>query len=215
MPGLSNWRRPNLIRLLSISGSPVEGSSTDILLKEIEKGFLETVGTREETRVAYFKLNDLNYIPCQACGEAPTPEYCFFDDDLTRVYAELAVCDCLLLGSPIYFDSVSGQLKSFMDRCNCFRPADFDNTDPQHDFIKLISRKRPGAMVLVGGERGYFESARRTIAGFFKWIEVTNQGMVIYKSDDFHKKGTVRADGEVLGEARELGAKLAVQVLAR
>ena len=215
MHAWSNWRRPNLIKLLSISGSPVEGSSTDILLKEIEKGFLEKAGSREETQISFYKLNELNFIACQACGKAPTPEYCFYDDDLTRVYAELAVCDCLLVGSPIYFDTVSGQLKSFMDRCNCVRPADFDNTDPQHDFLKLIAGKRPGAMVLVGGERGYFEGARRTIAGFFKWIEVTNQGMVIHKSDDFHKKGAVVDDSTALKEARELGAKLAVQVLAR
>lgn len=204
-----------MIKLLSISGSPVEDSSTDILLKEIEKGFSDRVGSREEIKSSFYKLNELNYIACQACGKAPTPEYCFFDDDLIRVYAELAACDCLLVGSPIYFDTVSGQLKSFMDRCNCFRPADFDNTDPEHDFLKLIPRKRPGAMALVGGERGYFEGARRTIAGFFKWIEVANQGMVIHMSDDFHRKSAVREDTNALIQARELGAKLAVQVLAR
>ncbi len=199
-----------MIRILTVSGSPVDDSSTDILLREVEAGIIEKLGTPEKVKTTFVKLNDLRYIPCQACGEAPTPEYCFFDDDLTKVYAELVVCDCLLVGSPVYFDSVSAQLKAFMDRCNCFRPPDFDNVDPNHDFLRLIQHKRPGAMVLVGGEKGYFEGARRSIAGFFKWIEVLNEGLVIYKSDDYHRKGTVREDAATLRDARELGHKLSV-----
>ena len=199
-----------MIKILTVSGSPVEDSSTDILLREIEAGIIEKLGTPEKVKTRFVKLNDLRYIPCQACGEAPTPEYCFFDDDLTKVYAELAVCDCLLVGSPIYFDTVSAQLKAFMDRCNCIRPADFNNVDSKHDFLRLIRHKRPGATVLVGGEKGYFEGARRSIAGFFKWIEVLNEGMVIYKSDDYHSKGTVREAAATLRDARELGHKLSV-----
>ena len=138
-----------MIKILTVSGSPVEDSSTDILLREIEAGIIEKLGTPEKVKTTFVKLNDLRYIPCQACGEAPTPEYCFFDDDLTKVYAELAVCDCLLVGSPIYFDTVSAQLKAFMDRCNCIRPADFNNVDSKHDFLRLIRHKRPGATVLA------------------------------------------------------------------
>ena len=88
---------------------------------------------------------------------------------MTR-FQEVLRCDCLLIGSPIYFDTVSAQLKLFIDRCNCMRPVDFESKDERPNFVKLIERKRPGGMILVGSEGGHYEGARRTIAGFFKWI---------------------------------------------
>jgi len=206
---MSAWKvlkEGSLVKLISISGSPTEGSSTDILLHEIAASVSSAMDSVES---AHIRLNDLTFIPCQACGKAPAPEFCFYDDDLSAVYSQLAACDCLLFGSPIFFDSVSAQAKAFMDRCNCMRPPDYDNIDPVRNFLTLIPRKRPGAIVLVGGEQGWFEGARRSIAGFFKWVEVINEGHVFYRSQDFRAKGTVRDDPETLAQAHLLGRRLA------
>jgi len=62
--------------------------------------------------------------------------------------------------------------------------------------------------VIVGDNDGWIEGPRRSIAGFFKWVEVTNQGHVLYRSEDFNKKGTVASDAKVLGEAEAMGNKL-------
>ncbi len=201
-----------MIKLLTISGSPVEGASTDILLAKSAESFLSAYDTSEEITVQHFKLSSLTFIPCQACGKSPEPHFCFYDDDLSSVYKELAECDVLLFGSPIYFDSVSAQAKSFIDRCNCFRPPDFTNSNPDYDFLKRIKQKRPGGIILVGGERGWFEGARRVIAGFFKWIEVTNESMVVYKSPDFRQSGSVASDEKAIGEALAMGKLLATKV---
>jgi multimeric flavodoxin WrbA len=202
-----------LINLLTISASPVPRSSTDLLLKRIAGSFRSAVLGHGKVRHTFVKLNELTFIPCQSCGEAPERGFCFFDDDLTSIYRKLERCDCFLFGSPVYFDSVSAQAKMFIDRCNCFRPPDFHSIDPDHDFLKKLTRKRPGAMVLVGGERGWFEGARRVIAGFFKWVEVTNEGMIVYRSTDFTRSGTVTENKEALEEADSLGRRLARIVL--
>ena len=202
-----------MIKLLSLSGSPVEGSSTDFILNRIADAVVETLSGEGRVQKTTISLNDLTYIPCQACGESPAPKYCLFDDDLTLVYQALVECDCLLFGSPVYFDSVSAQAKMFIDRCNCFRPPDYDNVDPQHHFVRRLSRSRPGAMVLVGGERGWFEGARRVVAGFFKWIDVVNEGMLIYHSSDFTKAGTAKDDSNIMQQADELGRQLAQKIL--
>ena len=204
-----NWRAYRLIKLLVISGSPTEHSSTDLLLRAASDALVDALKPSQQVEVDFVKLNALQFIPCQSCGKAPHEEWCVFHDDISPVLDQLAECDCLLVGSPIYFDSVSAQLKLLMDRCNCFRPADFDNVDPEHDFIRRIKSKRPGGMILVGGEQGWFEGARRAIAGYFIWIEVTNEGLVTHHSKDFHRTGEV-ADSELtMNEARELGKKLA------
>jgi len=198
-----------LIKILTVSASPVEHASTDILLEAIARAISDSLPSGTESENNFVKLNDLKFIPCQACGEAPEKGFCLIDDDLSDVYWKLAICDCVIFGSPVYFDSVSAQAKAFIDRCTCFHPADFKNEIPGHDFIKKITHQRPGAMVLVGGKRGWFEGARRTIAGYFKWLEIVNEGMLVYKSDDFTRKGTASEDAEILEEARMLGEKLA------
>lgn len=197
-----------MINILAICGSPVEGSSTEVLLKRIA-GYIAAHVKSDSARISFVNLNDLDFAPCQACGEAPSPSWCFLDDSLSSVYKKLAACDCLLFGSPIYFDAVSAQAKAFIDRCNCFRPADFDDQNPEHDFIKRLTRKRPGAIVLVGGEQGWFEGARRCIAGFFKWVEVVNEGVLMFRSTDFTRAGEAADSEEMLHEADQLGLSLA------
>jgi multimeric flavodoxin WrbA len=198
-----------LIKLLVVSGSPVDQSSTDIILYRTSDAIKSSLTDQYPSTSTFVKLNELKFIPCQSCGEAPTPKFCLFDDGLTDVYSKLADCDCLLFGTPVYFDSVSAQAKMFIDRCNCFRPPDFDNIDPEHRFIKILKRKRPGAMILVGGDRGWFEGARRVVAGFFKWVEVTNEGLIVYRSPGFIKTGSVAEDEDTLGQADTLGRRLA------
>lgn len=198
-----------MVEILAISGSPVEGSSTDLLLETVAESVCDALKGSVETNYRFLKLCDIRFSPCQACGEAPRSGFCLVDDELTPKLDQLARADLVLFGSPIYFDSVSAQAKAFIDRCNCFRPADFDNKDPDHDFLKILTKKRPGAMVLVGGERGWFEGARRVVAGFFKWVEVENCGMIQYHSPDFTRKGSAGRDPVALSEARALGRSLA------
>jgi hypothetical protein len=198
--------------LLLISASPIENSSTELLLRRIADSIASVL---PDTNCEIVHLNDLKFRPCQACGEAPQDGFCIYDDDLTSVYKQVAECDCLLFGTPIYFDTVSAQAKMFIDRCNCFRPPDYDDREPDHDFIKLLDRERPGAMVLVGGKRGWFEGARRVVAGFFKWIEVVNLGQLCFASDDFRRAGLAAEDAKILAEADELGRRLAEDIAGR
>jgi len=200
-----------MVRLLVINGSPTPGSSTELLLASAVQGF-ESSLPEKRVAVESVVLNELTFISCQACGKAPTPKFCYYDDSLSPIYNQIAECDAFLLGSPIYFDSVTAQTKAFIDRCNCFRPPDFENRDPEHDFIKILPSKRPGGMIFVGGKDAWFEGARRTVAGFFKWIEVTNEGMVVFRSDDYIRTGMVADSEQSLGEARLLGKQIAERV---
>ncbi len=199
-----------MTKLLIISGSPAKDGSTETLLFKIADSFCQSIGDESIER-DLFRLNEWQIIPCQSCAQIPDEKYCFFED-IKSLYEKVAEADCILFGSPIYFDSVSAQSKLFIDRCNCMRPPDFDKTNKEHSFIKKLDRKRPGAIVLVGGDNAWFEGARRTIAGFFKWIEVVNVGHLTYQSTDFNLKASVVSDTDKLDEARILGEKLAEEV---
>ncbi len=201
--------------LVAISGSAVRDSSTDLLVEAAAAGWTEALPNTVEARVTAVRPGDLEIIPCQACGESPDPDWCFYRDSLYPALEAIARCDALVVGSPIYFDAMSAQLKLLVDRCNCFRPPDYANRDPNHAFLKRLTRKRPGGIILVGAEGTWFEGARRSLAGWLKWIEVTNEGMVVFDApiDDFRRRALVADYPEVLAQARKLGRHLASRVV--
>jgi multimeric flavodoxin WrbA len=42
---------------------------------------------------------------------------CIQQDDMTEAYQKIERADALLLGTPVYNGTISGQLKTFLDRC--------------------------------------------------------------------------------------------------
>lgn len=188
-------------KILGISGSPVIGSSTELLVKEILRG-AESNGAV----IDYIFLNELDIMPCQACGQSPDDGYCFFNDGMDTIYEKFDWCDAIVVGSPVYFDSISAQAKLFIDRCNCFRAY---REDDEPHFIQRIEKRRKGAIVLIGGEREEYEYARRVIGGFYVWANVESVGLITYAHSSF-RKGSVADAPETLKKAFDMGAKLAV-----
>ena len=197
-----------MLNILTLTGSPVKGSSTEILLGHIAEGIIQ--GAPQPAHNEIINLNHYQYLPCQSCGKSPEPDYCFFKDEIYHVYDSLIESDIILFGSPVYFDTVSAQSKLFIDRCNCLRPADFSN-QTNHHFKRILSKKRLGAIVLVGGERQKFEHARVVIAGFFKWVEIENCGTINYATSGWDI-GTAAKDADKMKEAFDLGYQISSRI---
>lgn len=187
--------------VIGISGSATPAGSTDILIKEILKG-----ARARSSRTKFYRLNEMKIMPCQACGKSPEPDYCFFHDDAYSLYETMAQSDTVVLGSPVYFDSVSAQAKAFIDRCNCLRPADFSKPKTQQ-FKEPLFKGKKGGIVLVAGDYGKFDAALRVMRAFFIWA-----GMEIMFELEYTTKsltaGEVDTDKEKLQEAFELGRQL-------
>jgi multimeric flavodoxin WrbA len=191
------------VKILGLNGSPIRGGNTEILIREILRGAVSAGAACN-----HVVLNELVIKPCQSCGKSPEPESCFLRDDMDPLYRQLREYDGFVLGSPIYFDTVSAQMKLFIDRCNCLRPLT-PSEDQKGDFYfkELTHKKRPGAMVLVGGERQEPECARQVIAGFFAWASIVTVGQIFYVSKSW-RKGEVAREPEILKRAFELGELL-------
>ncbi len=190
--------------LLALNGSPVPGSSTEILLREFCRG-VKSAGFEVE----WFDLNRQKIMPCQSCGESPEPNLCFFDDDMTPIYEKFLACRFIAVGSPIYFDSVSAQTKLFIDRMNCVRPM----AEKKEGEIYLKKRKlgeRGGFVILTGGEEPKFQGALWVVKGFFIWAGTRPEGQLIYVQDSF-EAGAVQKDKKVLKQAYAQGKKLALK----
>jgi multimeric flavodoxin WrbA len=193
-------RRKPVSNILGICGSPVRGGSTELLVQETLKG-----AASAGAAVDYIFLNDLQIMPCQACGRSPEKGYCFFNDGMDIIYDKFNWCDGIVVGSPIYFDSVSAQTKLFIDRCNCFRAM---NPAGPKSFIPRIDKKRRGGIILAGGERENYEYARRVIGGFYIWGNIESVGLVTYAYDGW-EKGTVSSHPDIMRQAHDMGILLA------
>ncbi|MFH1700515.1 MAG: flavodoxin family protein [Candidatus Zixiibacteriota bacterium] len=188
-----------MTNILGISGSPVVGSSTELLVREVLKA-----GKAGGAKTKYIYLNELDIVPCQSCGQSPDEGYCFFNDGMDKIYKAFDWCDAIVVGSPIYFDSVSAQTKLFIDRTNCFRHY---RPDSPEMIIPRIEKKRKGIIILVGGEREKFEPARKVIGGFFVWANVERAGLITYSHSGI-KKGSVKEDKKIMKQAHKIGQKI-------
>lgn len=113
------------MKIICILGSPREkGNSTAIVNK-----FCETV-EGEGVDIQKVNLNQLNFKGCQGCMSCKTKtDRCVVEDDLGPVLDSIYDADLLVLSSPVYMGSVSGQLKCFLDRTFSFLTPDF-KTNP-------------------------------------------------------------------------------------
>ena len=193
-------KKKNNMKILGISGSPIKNGNVDLLIQQVLKG---AGSDGAKTEIIY--LNELKISPCRSCGKNPEPRFCFIKDDMEKVYAKLKSSDVLVLGSPIYFDTVSAQMKLFLDRCNCLTPL--VKKKNRYSFKSRLKKKRKGIIILVAGEKQRFDYALIPLLGFFKWASVKYVDKILY-SHNYFEKGKVKANKKVMQDAFDLGRRL-------
>ncbi len=104
------------MKVLAVNGSPRKKWNTATLL---EKALAGAASQGAETELVH--LYDLDYRGCTSCFACKLKggvSYgkCAMRDGLTPLLEKIARVDALLLGSPIYFGTVTGEMKSFMER---------------------------------------------------------------------------------------------------
>lgn len=99
------------MKVLLINGSPNERGCTYTALAEAQKVF-EKNGI--ETEIVY--LGKKPIAGCVACGICRKAGYCVYNDTVNEVIDQLDDIDGLIVGSPVYYAGVSGQITSFLDR---------------------------------------------------------------------------------------------------
>src|SRR5262249_38363785 len=109
------------------------------------------------------------------------------------------------VGSPIYFDGVSAQLKLVMDRCNCITPL--VRRGDGWDFRPLWPRTRRGVFVTACSIRHPYEHAERSVRGYLKWIGARWEETIAWRHED-NDTGSVSAHPELLEQARAAGRRL-------
>lgn len=99
-------------KVLILSGSPRKGGNSDSLCDQFMKGAEEAGHEVEKIRV-----QDKKTAPCIACYYCKSHNgECAIKDDMAEILRKMLAADVLVLSSPVYFYSVSAQLKTVIDR---------------------------------------------------------------------------------------------------
>ena len=184
---MADVARPSVVALV---GSPRRHGNTATLVAAALEA-LEARGAGCQT----FELGRLTIAPCQAhdgCGDL---EACPLDDDAATVLGRVYVADCLILGSPVYYENVSAQLKAFIDR-NLFR----------YSHGQWL-RARAVGLIAVTAETGLED----TLAALRRYVALSSEGDIpVFTCAGYaDEAGAAAADERLLAEARRLGADLA------
>ena len=139
------------MKVIAINGSPRKNWNTDTLLKRALDG---AASAGAETEMVY--LYDLKFRGCVSClacklQKEPRPNRCVLRDDLTAVLDKVHEADAVILGSPIYFSEVTGEMRSFFERF-LFQYLNYD------DYAKPLSpKKRTGLVFTMNIPEALFE----------------------------------------------------------
>lgn len=155
--------------LVGLNGSPNKGGNTKYLLKKVmEKA--ESLGAKVKILDVAEYLNSAKHQFCVACS-SPCSGQCYKDTKLEEAFELLSKADGIVFGSPVYFGSVSGQLKAFFDKTRKLRTE-----------MALYNKVAAGVTV-GGGKYGGQESTMKALHDI-----MLVQGMIIvgdgYKDDD-------------------------------
>jgi multimeric flavodoxin WrbA len=102
--------------VIAINGSPRKRWNTAMLLEKALEG-AKSRGADTEL-IHLYDLSFTGCTSCFACKLKGGKSYgrCAVRDDLTPVLDRIHNADALILGSPIYFGTVTGEMRSFMER---------------------------------------------------------------------------------------------------
>ena len=177
------------MRITVIVGSPRKGGNTETLADSLIKG-AQSAGAD----VVKYTLRGKKIAPCVNCDYCQTHDRCAIDDDMAEVYAQLLHTDALVFATPIYFYTMSAQLKAVLDRL--YNPV---RAQLPIRYTALLS-------VCADDTQRAFDPVRATFAAIEDYLGWKRIGEVTV--DSVEKKGDI-AGHEALDRARSLGQKLA------
>ncbi|WP_330386844.1 flavodoxin family protein [Robinsoniella peoriensis] len=108
------------MNVYAINGSPRKNKNTAILLDQALDG-VQAAFPNGAVTTERIDLYDLQYTGCKSCFACKVKDgksygKCAIRDGLYSVLEKLSDADAIIVGSPIYYSSITGQLHSFYER---------------------------------------------------------------------------------------------------
>ncbi len=191
--------------ILAISSSPRRNGNSELLLQSFARGVEE-----EGYKLNLVRINELKIRPCQACDYCAATGECAVQDDMQSIYPQIVSAAGLVVATPVYFGTLSAQLKMFIDRFQCWWQAKYNLQKPKVQ----LEEKRPAFFICVGAlrKKAYCESALAVFKVYLHNINYHYSDCLCFQGVD--EKGAIENHPDVLAEAFAAGQRLAREAYA-
>lgn len=98
-------------QILIISASPRKNGNSDILCDRFAQGAGES---GHKTEKVFLAAKQIGY--CRGCGVCNDTARCVQRDDMEEILDKMVKADVIVLATPVYFYTMDGQMKTFIDR---------------------------------------------------------------------------------------------------
>lgn len=191
--------------IIGINGSPNRKGNTAYLLN-VALEAAKDKGAKIELIQVMDALKGQERPYCIACS-SPCEGKCFKDTPLEQAYQRLAKADGLIIGSPVYFGTVSAQLKAFWDKTRKLRSD-----------RGLVGT--PGAAISTGASRyGGQETTVETIHNMMLIHGMSVVGDGTFDTDaghlGAHAQKPASADEDAVKRTKILGQRLVEEAVLR
>lgn len=176
-------------KIVILNGSPRRNGNTSALVKAFTEG-AESAGNT----VREFFLDKMDIKGCKGCfgGHSGRECPCVQKDDMAQIYPAVKECDVVVLASPLYYWTLSGQLRTAVDRLFALEEGDGN---------LLRGRGRSCALLMAAEGHGFDDAVLYYdhLAEHLRWKSL---GHVLAGGN--MKVGDVKGKAEI-EEAYELG----------
>ena len=176
------------MKVLAVSSSPRLHGNSDLLCDQFLKGATEAGHSVKKIRLAEKSIS-----PCAACDGCQSDAVCVKRDDMADILEDVISADVIILATPVYFYSMSAQMKIFIDRC----------------FARFREIKGKDFYLIVTSAAPQHEAAEETIAGlrgFLRCLPEAREKEIIYGSGAWDRGDILRHPA--YEKAFELGKNL-------
>ncbi|MCL1993463.1 MAG: flavodoxin family protein [Spirochaetes bacterium] len=151
------------MKVIAFNGSPHKNGVIQGALELMRDEFAAVPG--DEIEVEIIHVGAENIRGCIACGQcAKQPRKCAFDDIVNQAAEKVNAADGMIIGSPVYYGSIAGNFKCFLDRLFysglslAFKPA-----------FAVVSCRRSGGINAFHQLNNYFNLSRAIVVPSFYW----------------------------------------------
>ena len=163
-------------KVLILSSSPRRGGNSDTLCDEFLRGAQEA---GHEVEKIFLKDKTIHY--CTGCGVCNEGKPCPQKDDAPEIVRKMVAADVIVLATPVYFYTMSAQMKTLIDRCCA---GYLEIRDKEFYFIVAAAETSVAAMErTIDGFRGFLDcldnpQEKGVVYGVGAW----HKGCLLYTS---------------------------------
>ena len=181
-------------KVLIVRGSPREKGNSASLAERVLQGAVDAGADVED-----IYLHALDIQPCDSCASCKeTNGVCVIGDDMQKLYPKIGEAEAIVFASPIYYFTISAQLKMFIDR---WYALESDEDEP-------IKHKQFGVVLTYGDSDAYRSGGINAVHTFESMCHHLESEIVGVVHGTAKKWGDARDDEKLMEAAYQLGKKI-------